>query len=272
MKNIIKYILVTSSVGLLCGCGHSIVRTDRGSGLHLRIPNPFQQGDSFVDFKLGNIDTTMAVIRGNTTFDSTSAKGGSLTGTGGISERVVVSTNPQLNEGYVAEVLTSPNVDPETKKEVAKYLTMASAPKVSDAKSITIGAAAGSGKNSAEITPEKTGIDNIVDKTANVVTDVTPHIAKATENTISNISNDVAETTQHSVDVIGDVTEGLGNAILHHIILSFIIAIVLTIGLIFAIEWIVKKRKEHKEESKTVENTSENTSETTSENITNNQE
>jgi hypothetical protein len=146
MKTIIKYIFITSTVGLLCGCGHSIVRTDRGTGLHLRVPNPFQQGDSIVDLKVGNIDTTMAVIRGNTTFDSTSAKGGSLTGTGGISERVVVSTNPQLNEGYVAEVLTSPNVDPETKREVAEYLTASTAPKVADAKSITIGAAAGSRK------------------------------------------------------------------------------------------------------------------------------
>lgn len=136
--------------------GHSIVRTDRGMGLHLRVPNPFEPGDSLVDFKLGNIDTTMAIIRGNTTFDSTSAKGGSFAGTGGISERFAVSSNPQLNEGYVAEILTSPNASEATKTEIAKYLMTAKSPAVSDAKSITIGAAAGSGNNISEISPEKT--------------------------------------------------------------------------------------------------------------------
>jgi hypothetical protein len=253
-----KRVLILFYLLFLTGCGHSIVRTDRGTGLHLRVPNPFNQGESFVDFKIGNIDTSMAVIRGNTTFDSTSAKGGSLTGIGGISERITVAAKAQLNEGYVAEVLTSPNVDSSTKIEIAKYLALSNAPKVSDSKSISIGAAAGSGDKSNEITPEKTGIDNIVDKTADTIIKITPDVAKATENTVSNISkdvadttqhisNDVADTTQHVAEVAGDVTEEFGNAILHHIILSFLIAITLTIVIVFFIEWIIKKHELHKQ-------------------------
>lgn len=243
MKNNSKIakILVPVCFLFLAGCGHSIVRTDRGTGFHLRIPNPFEPGDSLVDLKLGNIDTTMAIIRGNTSFDSASAKGGSLTGSGGISERFAVSSNPQLNEGYVAEVLTSPNLSDEAKIEIARYLSNAQAPKVSDAKSITIGAAAGSGSNVSEITPEKTGLDNIVDKTADTITKTAPTIAKATETTISNISTNTADVAKHSIDVAGKTTENIGNTISNHILIGIIV--IIFIGCLIFIMLVLKKLK-----------------------------
>lgn len=241
MKNKIIFISFCSLMFLfLCGCGHSIVRTDRGIGFHFRVPNPFQQGDSIVDFKLGNIDTTIAIIRGNTTFDSTSAKGGSLTGISGISERFAISSNPQLNEGYIAKILTSPNADKETKVEIAKYLASKDAPTISDAKSITIGAATGSGENSSKITLEKTGIDNIVDKTSETISNIRPTISNATKETITSIPSDVSDTSQH---IAGETTEKLSDKISNHIFLSFIIAILITLILVFLIEWLVKKIK-----------------------------
>lgn len=257
MKNkILKFLVPICFASILCGCGHSIVRTDRGTGLHLRVPNPFQQGDSFVDFKLGNIDTTMAVIRGNTTFDSNSAKGGSFTGVGGISERFALSTNPQLNEGYVAEVLTSPNVSNEAKIEIAKYLSNSKSPKVSDSKSVTIGAASGSGNNISEISPEKTGLDNLIDKTSDTVIKTAPVVTQTTEKIITNISDNTSDVVKHTVDVTGETTSDITSIISNHILLSIIIAIIFIIILIFIIEWIVKKYKHKKNDLEIINNES----------------
>lgn len=186
-KFILKFIFPVFLL-FVWGCGHSIVRTDRGTGFHLRVPNPFQQSDSLIDLKLGNIDTTIAIVRGNTTFDSNSAKGGFFTGAGGISERFALSTNPQLNEGYMTEVLTSPNVSNETKIEIAKYLSSSKAPTVSDSKLVTIGAASGSGNETKDIKPEKTGMDNLVNKTSNNKNDVIKHTDNVTGETTSNIT------------------------------------------------------------------------------------
>lgn len=237
-----KFLILVCSTALIAGCGHSIVRTDRGTGLHLRMPNPFQQGDSIVDLKLGNIDTTMAVIRGNTTFDSNSAKGGSLTGSGGISERFALSTNPQLNEGYVAEVLTSPNTPSEVKIEVARYLTQQKAPTVSDAKAVSIGAASGSGIKSNEINPEKTGIDNIVDKTAKTIQETVPVVGKTTSNVVEKISDKTASVAKHATDVAGETTQKVTSTISNKITLSVIITLIIT-GIIIVILEILRKKK-----------------------------
>jgi hypothetical protein len=236
---------------LVTGCGHSIVRTDRGTGFHLRVPNPFQPGDSFVDLKFGNIDTTMAIIRGNTTFDSNSAKGGSLTGTGGISERFALSTNPQFNEGYVAEVLTSPNAPAEVKIEVARYLVQQKAPAVSNAKAVSIGAASGSGEKSNEINPEKTGIDNIVDKAAETIQETAPVIGKATTDVVENISNNTASVAKHATDVAGETTQKVTSTISNKITLSVIITLIIT-GILIVILEISRKKKKKPEPEQTI--------------------
>lgn len=246
-----KFLIPVCLTALIAGCGHSIVRTDRGTGLHLRVPNPFQQGDSLVDLKLGNIDTTMAIIRGNTTFDSNSAKGGSLTGTGGISERFALSTNPQLNEGYVAEVLTSPNTPPEVKIEVARYLVQQKAPTVSDAKAVSIGAASGSGDRSHEIKPEKTGVDNIVDKAAETIQETAPVVGKATTDVVENISDNTASVAKHATDVAGETTQKVTSTISNKVTLSVIIALIIT-GIIIVILEISRKKKKKPEQEQNI--------------------
>ena len=78
------------------GCGHNMINTDKGIGIHLKLPLP--NGTSLVDLKLGYIDSTTTVIRGNTTVDMSTASGGSgLSLGGGTSQVVLIKSGPQLN-------------------------------------------------------------------------------------------------------------------------------------------------------------------------------
>jgi hypothetical protein len=96
----IKILLPLYCLFFLCSCGHNITHTDRGTGFILRIPLP--DGSSLIDLKLGKIDSTTTVLRGGATYDSSASTGGSILGPMGTSDRIQVSTVPQLNEGYAA--------------------------------------------------------------------------------------------------------------------------------------------------------------------------
>lgn len=127
---------------LLTSCGHNIVNVDRGIGLDIRVPLPFS-GENIVALKIGQIDSTSLILRGNAEFKTDSSTTGSLntemgtgnTGTnnksnntsklgtsGGIGQNISFSTKPQLNEGYLRDVLADPNVSNETKAALVNYL------------------------------------------------------------------------------------------------------------------------------------------------------
>src|SRR5574344_518401 len=94
---IIQLALVTVLSMILFGCGHSITHTDRGTGMVARIPLP--DGSSLIDLKFGKIDSTTTILRGGASYDSIASTGGSVFGSGGTSDRIFISTIPQLNEG-----------------------------------------------------------------------------------------------------------------------------------------------------------------------------
>ena len=129
---------------LLTGCGHNIVNVDRGIGLDIRVPLPFS-GENIVALKVGQIDSTSLILRGNAEFKTDSSTTGSLStesssggngnnnpnssgtsgklGTsGGIGQNISFSTKLQLNEGYLCEVLKDPNVPNEAKIALVNYL------------------------------------------------------------------------------------------------------------------------------------------------------
>ena len=91
-----KNIFLLCFILFLFGCGHSFVTVDKGIGIHAKIPLP--NGASLVDVKLGYIDSTTTLIRGNTSVEASNSSGGSMFALGaGTSQVVQVTSGPQVN-------------------------------------------------------------------------------------------------------------------------------------------------------------------------------
>lgn len=142
MKNYLFNCTIVCMLLVLTGCGHNIVNVDRGIGLDIRVPLPFS-GENIIALKIGQIDSTSLILRGNAEFKTDSSTSGSLnteigtgnTGTnnksnntsklgtsGGIGQNIIFNTKPQLNEGYLSDVLKDPNVPQEIKTSLVNYL------------------------------------------------------------------------------------------------------------------------------------------------------
>ena len=128
-----SWILVGVGCLLLSGCGHSIAHIDRGTGIDLSLPMPYS-GEDLVSLKIGQIDSTSFIFRGNVSFTTESgtkgeigaktgnATSGEASGGGAISQKITFSSGPQLNEGYLRDVLIDPNATLELKQAVIEYL------------------------------------------------------------------------------------------------------------------------------------------------------
>lgn len=78
---------------------------------------------------------------------------GGILGPMGTTDRIHLSTIPQVNEGYITDILTSKDATPEVKQALVKYLTVQKAPPTSPTTVKTIGAAAASGQDSPQVEP-----------------------------------------------------------------------------------------------------------------------
>ena len=196
LTGLIVLSMVLMLVVCLTGCGHTITHTDRGTGLVARIPLP--DGSSLIDLKIGKIDSTTTVLRGNSTYDSSASTGGTLFGSASTSDRTFVATGMQLNEGYLKDVLTSPDVDPGTKVAIAQAIVQVQASKPKPTVTKAVGAATSTGENpNTEVEPVAVGIDNAVNKVAQVapkvvtpVADAAKDIVKDTTSTVDSVSKD----------------------------------------------------------------------------------
>ena len=195
LTGLIMLSMVLMLVVCLTGCGHSFIHVDKGKGAVLRIPLP--DGGSLVDFKVGMIDSTTAVIRGNTTYDSSASTGGASFTSAGTADRIFLSTGIQLNEGYLKDVLTDPSVDTATKVELAKVMAQMKPTPPRSTVTKTVSAASVSGGSATDIEPMKVGLDNVVDKVAQVapkvvtpVADAAKDIVKDTTSTVDSVSKD----------------------------------------------------------------------------------
>ena len=178
--------LVISLCVVLTGCGHSFIHVDKGKGAVLRIPLP--DGGSLVDFKVGMIDSTTAVIRGNTTYDSSASTGGASFTSAGTADRIFLSTGIQLNEGYLKDVLTDPSVDTATKVELAKVMAQMKPTPPRSTVTKTVSAASASGGSATNIEPMKVGLDNVVDKVAQVAPKVVTPVASAAKSVVKDVT------------------------------------------------------------------------------------
>ena len=64
---------------------------------------------------------------GDASVSSSGAASGNAGGNGGITQKIKFTTGPQLNEGYLRDVLTDPNISKEDKAAMIKALTQNSA-------------------------------------------------------------------------------------------------------------------------------------------------
>lgn len=126
LKLFMTTIIAMFIVFMVTGCGHNIASQSKGIGV-----NVSWNGDSYVpNVKLGYWDQNTAVVRGNTTFTSSTATGGGiLNGEGGTSQTLQLSTGTQVNEGNIKDILMSPDIDTAAKIEFIKALDKLAMPK-----------------------------------------------------------------------------------------------------------------------------------------------
>lgn len=112
--------LLVLIIPLITGCGHNIASQSKGIGIDVS-----WNGSNYVpNVRLGYWDDTTAVVRGNTSVSASTASGGGIiAGQGGTSQTIAISTGTQVNEGYVKDILTDPNLDTEAKIAFIKALT-----------------------------------------------------------------------------------------------------------------------------------------------------
>lgn len=210
-------IFMIACVVLLSGCGHSVVTVDKGIGIDLKIPLP--NGGSLINLRMGYIDSTTTVLRGNTSVQASNASGGNALSLGaGTTQTVLVTSGPQLNEGYVAQILTNQNTDPKTKQAIAEYLLKTKHPVIKPTALTVSNGGVATGQNPPKPKDVKTGFDNVVDK-------------------ISDGYNQTIISTQ-------EATENVTNSIMQYIYYIIIgVALLITIIIILVIVLIKKKKK-----------------------------
>lgn len=198
MKKYLKYFTTFFMLGLV-GCGHSTYHKVEGTGLYGRVPLP--NGTSLVEVAIGDLSITSGILRGGTTLDENTSKGGTF-GTVSLGRHTTLRTEPAMNEGNLRDVLTSSNVDNKTKQKIAEYLITRTQlpPPASAVTSVNSGAATGDKESIPQATPTKTGIDNAVDKVAEVTPKIVEPIADNASKVITNISNDIEQGTSNVVN------------------------------------------------------------------------
>jgi hypothetical protein len=144
---------------------------------------------------MGKIDSTTTVLRGNATYDAMASTGGTVFGPMGTTDRVLVKTGPQINEGYLADVLSAPEVPANVKIELVKYLTLQKAPETTPASTKCVGAAGATGETPPPAEPATTGWDKVTEKAAEII----PPVAKTIGNTTKSVAKDVSNATEKSV-------------------------------------------------------------------------
>lgn len=128
MKKTILVIMAVILAIIITGCGHNMVTQSKGIGIDVS-----WTGENYVpNIKLGYWDETSAAVRGNANVSASTASGGGLmVGEGGTSQTFQIATGTQINEGYIKDILTDPNIDTEAKVAFIKALTKLECPATS---------------------------------------------------------------------------------------------------------------------------------------------
>lgn len=208
--------MIISSI-VLVGCGHSVFHRVDGTGVYGRVPLP--DGSSLVEIAIGNLSITSGVLRGGAMYNEDNSKGGTF-GTVSTANHIQLTTQPAMNEGYLADVFTSDKTDAETKLELAKYLTSRQQHAPTPASAVAVNAAAATGEKPPVAKPVSTGLDNAVNKVTEVAPKVVTPIADATKASVADAK-----------DATTAVVDGVKSISIYLIIGVVVLGILVLIGL-----------------------------------------
>ena len=201
------FIFLLVVLTMCSGCGHSMLVMNKNVGLLLRVP----VGEAnYVGFGIGSTESTVAAVRGGTSFESTtSAGGGFFSGTGAQNNITCFRSNLQFNEGNLRDAFVSPDIPMEVKLKLAEGVVEGSkAPKFPDSivttrdATMQLGDKAVTSNAVAVAKLEPAGLDRVVDKTPAIVDSVTKPITSTVHDLVNPLEGTISSTT----NVINSVT------------------------------------------------------------------
>lgn len=189
-------ILTVLIVVLFVGCGHNRYNETKSWGVGLSVP----LGDvGQLSLCLGSTETTIAMVRGGSSFNTeTIAGAGIFSGAGGTAKVTTFRSNEQLNEGNVVKIMESPDVPDKVKVELAQnFKKAAEAPEIEPSAMQVREAALYANGYKGELTNQfkDTGVDKVVDSVENIVEDVADNTAEIITSTTDSITDAVVDTT-----------------------------------------------------------------------------
>lgn len=231
----IKLLISLITCIVLSGCGHTMYHKVQGTGVYGRVPLP--NGNSLVEVAIGDMNITSGILRGGATLDENSSKGGTF-GAVSLGRHTYLSTSPAMNEGYIAEVLTSQKTDDKTKQLLAQYLITRknNIPPPSGVNAVNTSSATGNKNEVPNAEPAKVGWDNIVDKASDTIVKVAPFVKDGTvavvDKASKSIENSVVEGTYNWKKISDNISI---------ISISFSVVVIIIALLIFIL---IKKKKQ----------------------------
>lgn len=226
---------------LLTGCGHTMFHKVEGTGLYGRIPTP--NGGALIEVAIGDMTITSGILRGGAVYEDNGSKGGTF-GSVSLGRRTYMATAPSVNEGYIAEILTSPDADPVTKQKVAEYLITREQPTTPSSSTSSVNASTGTGDNPPKVEPTRTGVDHITSTVGEVVPEVTPVIADATVKSVDSVTDMVEDVADDVASVSNDWSSTWDTTVI--VICIVVVLLLIAIGILIwkVVAKVVAKRKE----------------------------
>lgn len=211
---------------LLSGCGHTMFHKVEGTGLYGRIPTP--NGGSLVEVAIGDMTITSGILRGGAVYEDNGSKGGTF-GSVSLGRRTYMATAPSVNEGYIAEILASPDADPVTKQKVAEYLITREQPTSPPSATSSVNASTGTGDAPPKVEPTRTGVDHITSTVGEVVPKVAPVVADATTKSVDSVTNMVEGMADDVASVYNDWSSTWDTTVIAFCIIVALLSIALCV-------------------------------------------
>jgi hypothetical protein len=226
---------------LLTGCGHTMFHKVEGTGLYGRIPTP--NGGSLVEVAIGDMTITSGILRGGAVYEDNGSKGGTF-GSVSLGRRTYMATAPSVNEGYIAEILTSPNADSATKQKIAEYLITRERPVSPSSSTSAVNASTGTGDAPPVVEPTRTGIDHITSTVGEVVPKVAPVVADATTKSVDSVTNMVEGVADDIASVSNDWSSTWDTTVIAFCIVAVLLLFAIGVLIWKVIVKVVAKKKE----------------------------
>lgn len=205
-------ILLLILVLMNSGCGHNMLIENETIGFAARVP----VGDAnYVGVVIGSSKQVVAAVRGGASFESTTSAGGGIFSASGAENKITTfRSNLQFNEGNLNDAFANPDVPMDVKLKLAEgVVTAAKAPKFPDSIVTTrdavmqLGAKAVTSNAVSVANLKPTGVDNVVNKTPDVVKAVTDPVTETVHDLVNPLEGTISSTTNVTAEVKEIISE-----------------------------------------------------------------